>query len=122
MCNICHTCNQEIVKPCDITTGYGTNKKGEKFCYSCIGKQDSQYLESLPIGGKDTQYLVKRDDGYYITNWPASLEIKCQYVRKGGHNIAGSQYTAYFSYKGKNFIGKKFGENTDICHIKRIKE
>ncbi len=118
---VCSKCGKEIVKPEHVGTGYGRDKDNNIICYECCGKIDADQLENLPIGGRMMLYLVKRDDGlYYVTNWPGTLKIKCT-VRKGYHNIAGTRYDVWFTFNGKHFYGVTYGDNTEICHVKRIK-
>jgi len=120
-------CNQckEIIKTPKYTcgTGYGKNEKGKKICYKCIGENESNDLANAKIGDKFTFYLTQNDDGTNtIMNWPGSLSININYVRQGRHNIAGVRYDCWFTYRGNHFWGVCYGDFTEICHVKRIKE
>ena len=66
-------------------------------------------------------YLVEIDGKHYLTNWPASLKIAIGYVRKGRHNMAGTRYDVWFKAYGHTYHGIQYGENTQLCHCKKIK-
>lgn len=124
----CHQCKQEIAHESDFSTGYGIDKDGNKICFACCGENDKKELESLPIGGKTMHYLSMIDnkantfrEKYKLTNWPGTLEIRPYYARTGRHNIAGKRLDVWFKFDGKEFHGIQYGHNTQICHIKRIK-
>lgn len=55
-----------------------------------------------------------------LTNWPGSLEIPCR-VKRGRHNMAGTRYDVWFRLHGKEWHGVQYGDNTQICHCKRLK-
>lgn len=104
----------------EFTTGYGRDKDGGIVCYECCAKWD---IEQMTTTGKHCLYLTKRADGYYVSNWPASVEIKCYYGKKGDHNIARCRYDVWFhGPDGYVWHGVQFGDNTQVCHVKRTKQ
>lgn len=118
---ICSRCGKDIVRTNDFSTGYGTDKDGNIFCFQCCGEMDAEQLASLKPGEKMMLYLVQDNDGiYYVSNWPDTLKIRCN-VRTGRHNIAGIRYDAWFTFAGHDYHGVTYGDNTQICHVKRIK-
>jgi hypothetical protein len=54
--------------------------------------------------------------------WPGTLKIRCG-VRTGRHNIAGKRYDVWFvGPDGKNWHGVTYGDNTQICRVRRLKK
>ncbi len=105
----------------DFTTGYGTDKDGNRSCYDCCALGDKKIMDET---GKYTLYLVKRDDGRHVTNWPASLDYKVIDWNISNHNIAGrnGRIDVWFrDYQSKLWHGYQIGDYNDICHVKRIK-
>ena len=113
----CSVCNEHKIHEDNFTTGYATNKAGEKICFDCCGKQDAAELQNLPIGGKT--YLYLNTGKKTLTNWPGTLKIQLHFIRTGKHNIAGKRYDVWFNYAGNHFHGTTYGDMTQICHIKR---
>lgn len=114
-------CGHEPSEHNEITTGYGQDASGKTFCYACIAKNE---LEDMHRTGKNVMYLVKRDDGYHVTNWPASLDFKAYGVRKSWHNFAGSGGRTDFWFKddiGKEWHGYQIGQYNEIAYVKRNK-
>lgn len=101
----------------EITTGYGI-LNGKTFCYECCAVMDKLAMHE---DGKYTLYLVKRDNGYHVVNWPSSLDIKVKSYKRGNHNLAGSRIDVWFNFEGEKWHGVQYGEFTQICHCKRIK-
>ena len=98
----------------DFTRGYGSDDKGNKFCYSCCDAQDRRFMVTE---GKITLYLSNG----MITNWLETFHIPVQHTRKGRHNIARVRYDVWFKFAGKSWHGVQYGDNTEICHCRRIK-
>lgn len=117
----CDNCKTEKTHTNSLTTGYGVNDKDEKICFECCGKLDAQHLMSMSIGDKYVLYLTKNDNQYRLTNWPSSLEIPVYGVKEGRHNMAGKRYDLWFQFKNNHYHGVQYGDNTQICHIKRVK-
>jgi len=115
---ICSQCKKEC-KSDGVGTGYGRNKNNKKVCYSCCGDNDKRDLLNSKIGDKFIFYF----SGGVVTNWPSSLVIKPNYVKKGGHNWWNCErHDFWFVLEGKQFWGYQIGPNTEIAHIKRIKD
>lgn len=113
----CHICKKTKPVNHDGAVGYGEDSHGHKICYVCCGIMDRKLMNAR---GKATLYFVKRDDGYYITNWPGTLAFKVNNWRKGSHNIAGVRYDVWF-YDENNQLwhGVQYGDWTQLCHCKR---
>jgi hypothetical protein len=129
----CSICNKAKVHESEHTTGYAND--GDKLiCLDCCGWEDKAYMV---MEGKNTLYLTKTDEDlplssvglnplkkrFYVSNWPGTYKTHCTYYRKGRHNIAGSRYDVWFT--GPDSLpwhGVQYGENTQICHCKRVKK
>ena len=69
------------------------------------------------------QYLRYRPEEVYLTNWPGTLRlpVKDGLVKAGRHNFAGIRYDVWFiGPDGKEWHGVQYGDNTQICHCKRV--
>ncbi len=101
-----------------MTTGYGSfGKSKRKVCFECCGKREARDMAKT---GKATLYLVSKKDGYHVTNWPGTLDIRAGYVKRGGHNIGRTRFDAWFSFAGATWHGVNIGDN-DILRCKRLK-
>ena len=121
--NKCFDCGAEF-KPDGCTTGYGTDKDNHRICFACCGNRD---LKSMIETGRAILYLCKDDNafnGYKITNWPNSLSFIPTRVKIGRHNIARTRTDVWFNLieAKEQWHGVTYGDNTQICHCKRIKE
>lgn len=116
-----------------VGTGYA-NLKGKTLCYACCAEVDKAQMIST---GRTMLYLTHHADGkqhgnfandcapakpvWTVSNWPGTLKISA-YVTVGRHNMAGKRYDAWFTGPdGKQWHGVTYGDNTQICHCKRIK-
>jgi hypothetical protein len=99
-------------------TGYAVDRGRNKVCYECCGEHDRQELRGMTEGAGIILYLVNHDSE--VTNWPGTLRIKVAERRKGKHNIARKRVDVGFTFEGRRFHGVQYGENTQICHVKRI--
>jgi len=78
--------------------------------------------------GKITLYLVKRGDGWHVTNWPGSLDFRANVdVHPRGHfsPLAGymERRDAWFKDgDGHIWHGRSIGDWTELCHCKRLKD
>ena len=100
-----------------IGTGYG-NFNNQKVCYDCCANMDKKAIEE---SSRFTFYLTQENGKSFVGNWPGTLKFKVDYLRKGNH-IAGIRYDIWFTdHKGKRWHGITYGDNTQICHCKRIK-
>jgi len=120
---ICTKCKKKIVKPADSCgTGYGIDKDNNKVCYACCAENDKEQMRQ---DGKTVLYLSKSKDKvpvHQLTNWPGTLKISVNYMRTGRHNIAGVRYDVWFWFEGAHWHGIQYGDNTQLCHCKRLKK
>jgi hypothetical protein len=116
----CDHCKRTKTVYSNITTGHAIGCNGEKVCYYCAARQE---LKEMHATGKTCLYLSKDADGQdVVTNWPNSLVLRVFGMTKGRHNIAGTRYDVWFFDDEKNlWHGVQYGENTQICHCKRLK-
>lgn len=116
----CFDCKRELPVKTDGGTGYGCfGKSNRKVCYECCAKRD---IAQMSRDGKTTMYFThKSGEQSYVGNWPGSLKIDCR-VRVGNHNMAGRRYDVWFTGPdGKKWHGVTYGDNTQLCHCKRMK-
>jgi len=120
-------CGHEESDHSNITRGYGLDEQGNRHCFECCAKRDAKHMIK---DGKTTLYLCdmvrsSRFDTQFsgrVTNWPNSLSFKCQ-GHTGRHNMAGTRYDIWFKGpEGNMWHGVQYGENTQICHCKRVKD
>jgi hypothetical protein len=126
------------VKPVQTSggTGYGYfGKSKRKVCYACCAERDKKDMAKT---GKAMLYLTHNKNGtqhgnfavgceppsekrvWEISNWPGSLKFSA-FVRVGSHNIARRRYDAWFTdHTGRQWHGVTIGDNTQICHCKRL--
>jgi hypothetical protein len=103
----------------DITRGYGTDEQGKRHCYACCAAADRKYMQKT---GRIMLYLVKRDDGYHITNWPSSLDYKVTRVSHGRHNIGRTRTDAWFRDElGNSWHAVQIGDFSDLARCQRLK-
>lgn len=114
----CYQCKEHKIHESDISTGYGSDKDGNKICFDCCGKNDMEQLRNLKPKEKMCLYLNTKNKK--ITNWPGTLKIQLHYIREGKHNIAGKRYDTWFSLGQFNYHGVQYGNNTQIIHIKKL--
>ena len=118
-CGVCH-----VTKPCNdggsISTGYGVAKDGSLHCFRCCGDTDAQEMRKT---GKATLYLCDASwkQGYgHVANWPGTLKLPVNHLRKGRHNIARVRYDVWFRFEGTGWHGVQYGDNTQIVHCRRV--
>lgn len=116
---ICSQCGEHKIHEDNFTTGYARDKDDNKVCFACCGLNDAKELETMPIKGKTVLYLNTKEKT--LSNWPGTFKIQLHAIRQGRHNIAGKRYDFWFDYKGNEFHGVQYGDNTQISHIKRLK-
>lgn len=109
----------------DITTGYGMDEDGKKYCYACCADNDRKAMDER---GKYTLYLVmdsEKDEyprHYRVTNWPESLQYNVTSYSRSRHNFGGIRTDVWFKdYQGKQWHGYQIGQWSQICHVKRVK-
>lgn len=119
---LCSTCKQRIEYESDFTSGYGTDKDGNKHCYACCAEQDKADMRKY---GNATLYLTIVNNGSSnyakVTNWPGTLVFDNLEYRKGKHNITGVRYDVWFWFENTLWHGRTFGNQTQLCHCKRTK-
>ena len=130
-------CGHEASPHGEHTTGYGIDRNEKKHCYACCAENDRKEMIET---GRATLYLTggigvykdkfganKREvsaEKYpgKITNWPGSLEFPLFHIALGRHNIARYRYDVWFTGPdGKQWHGVTYGDNTQLCHCKRVK-
>ena len=120
----CFKCHKAITKKENgCTSGYGTDKDNNKVCFKCCGDNDSHSLAHLDFGEKMILYLTISRAGYgnYVSNWPGTLKIMIKWHTTGAHNWAGIRHDVWFMYADRYYWGVQYGENSQICHIRRVK-
>ena len=126
---ICSDCGETVPFPFTSGgTGYGRDDKGAMFCYPCGAKRTAKDMEA---DGKAYLYLAKRSDAerqernysatHKLTDWTGNFEIPIYGVRRGSYNIARTRYDVWFSWRGADWHGVQYGDNTQICHVRRLK-
>jgi hypothetical protein len=114
----------KAVKPVQTSggTGYACNRATNGLiCYACAGERDR--LEMLS-SGRATLYLSDTETNgskrWVITNWPGTLRLIPHYIRHGRHNMARTRCDVWFTFEGKPWHGVQYGENSQLCHCRRI--
>ncbi len=103
----------------DFTTGYGTGTDGKTYCYSCCADRDRAQMRQ---DGRIALYLTNDKDAQAtVSNWPGSLKLGVYHQRIGRHNMAGKRYDVWFTFETQPWHGVTYGDNTQICHCRRIK-
>lgn len=106
-------------------TGYGRDGAGDVLCYQCCGELD---LARMTETGRAVLYLKTTPDfqgatygDAKLTNWPGTVTLQGRF-RRGAHNIARYRYDVWFKGPdGVDWHGVQYGDNTQICHCKRMK-
>ncbi len=121
----CTDCKQHKTHTDEHTTGYATfGGSNAKVCFACCGLRDAAYMAKH---GKNTMYLTLKQlpgdnfKSWQVTNWPGTLAITVSMRRKGRHNIAGCRYDVWFRFQGRDWHGVQYGDNTQLCRVKRLK-
>lgn len=130
----CSNCGQACpLQHSQVGTGYAMGKADNFFCYACCGLIDAF---SMGWTGKGCLYLSwparsmnpAPDSAYgwistpgQVSNWPGTFKANAA-TKRGRHNIARYRYDAWFTGPdGKRWHGVTYGQNTQICHCKRVK-
>lgn len=121
----CHSCGNEITKPTGSGAGYGQDDQGRYFCYPCCAVQDAEYMAQH---GRITLYLDQENKR--LTNWPGSLVVpyyherkteSTRYSRLYGGRVYVTYTTVYFMFNDARWIGRHYGDDSDLIHCKRLK-
>ena len=111
-CGVCHVYRSWV-------TGYGSNSAGEKICYECCGELDRELMREK---GKITLYLVSEFSRWFVTNLPNTLRFRVKKFHIGKHNIARTRHDVWFTdHEGNRWWGVSYGEDSQLCHCKRLK-
>lgn len=111
--------------------GYGYDSRDrdrkKRYCYQCCAVRDARDMQET---GRAILYLTERritkDFGRtvfenHVTNWPGSLDFRVTAKSVSRHNITRLRYDVWFEAFGDQWHGVTYGDNTQICHVKRIK-
>ena len=137
----CHTCGAALpVNPPNYTggSGYGCSdfetipahamapvlKPGESLersqahCYQCCANRErARMIEA----GRATLYLDTKAPAK-VSDWAGLLSFPVPYVHIGAHNMARRRYDVTFiGPDDAQWRGTQYGDNTQICHCRRIK-
>ena len=107
-------CGHEESAHSAITSGYGLDAAGKKFCYACCAEQDKKHMRTI---GRITLYLHNKE----VTNWPGSLRFPVAYSKTSRHNMAGTRTDVWFNFEGTRWHGYQIGNFTEVCHCRQIK-
>lgn len=118
----CVECGK-VCKPQGIGTGYAVDKDENHYCYTCCAKQEEQTLRELPVGEKTYLYLTEDKPNYRwkLQNWTGLISIPIYSVKRGRHNFAGIRYDFWFEYYNHEYHGVRYGDNTEVATVTRIK-
>lgn len=117
--------------PIGYTPGYALDLSGKRICYDCCGVRDKEemlftgkavlYYTDFNLGENPSLGNDSRVHGE-VTNWCSTLHIKVYCRPKiGRHNFAGVRYDIWFGFAGSDWHGVVYGNETQLCHIRRIK-
>ena len=115
---VCSRCHVRCLAD-GISTGYGTTADGRKLCFGCCGQIDK---ERLAHEGRGSLYLTEIPGHATLSNWPGTFRLPVGRIAKGKHNIAGERTDVWFHFAGREWHGVTYGSNTQICHVKALKE
>lgn len=110
----CHHCLNDF--PLQRSGGTGYAVVGDTVvCYPCCAELDRERMRST---GRITLYLApNKNGGFEVTNWPGTLRFPV-----GRHNIAGVRNDVWFiGPDNMTWHGVQYGDNTQLCHCKRVK-
>lgn len=137
---ICAKCHKAIpVKP-GLFPGYSIWRDPDGnpayVCEKCCSGVEARAAHET---GRATLYLTEKSDAFsykasdfptpqptfsrrigFVSNFPGLIKRRC-IIKKGSHNIAGTRYDVWFRWMGAEWHGVQYGENTQICHCRRLK-
>lgn len=117
---ICSKCKKEkSIVSAGGGTGYGINRQGRKVCYQCCAEVDRAQMDKT---GRAVLYLSHSSgNAGEVTNWPGTMRFSV-FVKEGRHNIAGKRYDVTFKdHAGRRWHGVTYGNDTQLCHCRRLK-
>ena len=112
----CDACCAEIDRDAMVKTG----KAVLYLAFPCNPRLGRGASRASRLG---LQYLRYQPEEVYLSNRPGTLRlpVKNGLVKAGRHNIAGVRYDVWFiGPDGKEWHGVQYGDNTQVCHCKRI--
>ena len=126
-------CKRQLPITPGLTTGYGRNSDNELYCFRCCGESDREYMENH---NRVTLYLttlpgtIRRYGSgltefkqFEVGNWPGTMLFRTFDHSHGRHNIAGSRVDVWFlDHTGRRWWGVQYGELTQLCHCRKLKE
>lgn len=117
-------------------TGYGVTPDGRRICYECCIERDKEAMRRY---GRATLYMTRdyAPDNYaggtypqadrngrryraIVTDWTGLLRFPAG-DKRGGHNMTGVRYDVWFTFEGQTWHGVSYGDNTQVCHCRRVK-
>lgn len=126
---ICQKCGT-VCKPKGIGTGYGV-MDGKTYCYDCFGIIERDLLIKE---GKGILYLSWEQEcepfnehGWYypknakISNWPGTFSLPIRAIKVGRHNFTRRRYDVWFKFNDTEWHGVIYGDNTQLCHVRRLR-
>lgn len=97
---------------------YGVTDKGEQLCYRCCGKQDELNMRQ---GNRIMLYLEEKENR--LTNWPATLIIPLDRMRRKKHPACCLRIDVWFTFQGESWWGVCYGAmDSQACHCRKIKD
>lgn len=86
-------------------------------CYACCAEDDKARMIET---GRAMLYLTTTAPAH-VSNWPGSLSFPVPYISRGRHNMARVRYDVTFTGPdGRQWRGTQYGDNTQICHCRRL--
>lgn len=113
----CCDCHQ--VKPMQSSggTGYAVTDNDLLVCYDCCAIRDTDRMKR---DGRATLYLVKEQAGWFVTNWPGTLQFPAYDVRRFRHPFADARIAYFHGPDGKRWSAKNIGDQ-QIAHCRALK-
>lgn len=117
----CATCGQRKglnTGGCGATGYARTADRDEFMCYPCAA---AAIAADLVRDGRGMLYLANRGGALSLSDWAGERVYKVHRHTQGRHNIARVRYDVWFTGPdGKNWHGVQYGDNTQICHVRRL--
>jgi hypothetical protein len=116
----CSQCGKVHPFQLNGATGYAVKHDSEEMlCYPCAAENERV---DMIKNGRWTLYLTEKDGRHYVGNWTADNQYRVTCYSVGRHNIAGKRYDVRFiGPDGAEWSGVTYGDNTQICHVRRLK-
>lgn len=102
-----------------VTRGYATDLTGKVICWDCATKIELEYMRQ---NGKNTLYLVKRDNKYHVTDWTGKVDFVVKEYSTSRHNIGRVRIDVWFTFEGKTWHGYQIGDYNEVCHCQVTKK